>query len=216
MAKPVRKRRSGPSFAAKLGTNTQMGQDLQRLLDYESEILGTLPENVITTSEFKQQIENPPKEKSFPTALFTAVCALEAVDVLVLPLGITGIWTVVYNSLRLGVTGYLYYWAFTNIEGVKLVGTRRKLLKGIQQKAIGAVAANLPIPFIGAFLNILPMDAVFITLVHKQNSEAVKAIWSALGIKQKANVNITRSARKLEPDVAVDMNSGNQSERKAA
>lgn len=203
-------------MASYLGAQYGAGLALQELLREESAVMNELPENVITTSEFKQQVENPPKEKSFPTVLFMAVCALEAVDVLVLPLGLTGIWTVVYNSFRLGVTGHLYYWAFTNIEGVKLVGTRRKLLKGIQQKAIGAVAANLPIPVLGAFLNILPMDAVFVILVHNDQSKAVKAIWTALGIKQNANVNITRSARKSEPDVSINMNSGNQSKRKAA
>lgn len=222
MATIVRKKRGNrPSIASYLGAQYGASLALQELLQRESEAMGMLPENVITTSEFKQQIENPPKEKSFPMTLFTVVCAVEALDALVLPLGLTGIWTVIYNSMRLGVTGYLYYWAYTNIEGVKLISTRRKLLQGIQQKAIGAVAANLPIPFIGAFLNILPMDAVFIVMVHNDQSEAVKAIWQALGVPQRANVNITRPKRigKMTPDIDVRLASGSSeqnSERKAA
>lgn len=205
MAKPTRKKKGGQtedaSFAALQSIESEFG-DTSNIIE--------------AATQFRQTIENPPKQKSFPVPLLSAVCALETLDVVLAPLGITGIWSVVYGGFRLSVSAYLYYWAYTNTEGIKLIGVKRKLLKGIKNKAIAACVSNAPIPFVGTILGLLPMDAAFIIMTYNDQSAAVKAIWKALGVPQKANVNITRSARKPDPDVVVNMNKGDTSQREAA
>jgi len=147
--------------------------------------------------EFRQTVENPPEQKSFPFMLSIGVSVVEIVDLLELVGGWTAIYSVIYGALRLFVTAYLYYWAFTAIDGVKLIGVRRKLLKNVGRRILIAALMNAPIPYIGMILRLFPMDLVFVILTHNDRNAAVQLIWAALGDPKKLDVftNVVRTKR---------------------
>ncbi len=148
------------------------------------------PSIEISLDEIKQTIENPPKRPPFPFILAILISTIEVVDALELALGWTGIYSFLYGTLRLCVTIYLYYWAIKSISGVKLIGVKRKLLKGIGRRFLIATLSNLPIPYIGIILRLFPMDLVFVLLTYFDNTKAVKLIWLALGQERNFDVYV--------------------------
>ena len=152
----------------------------------------------ISTEELKYTIKNPPKKPKFPTELTIVVSFFEIADILELATSWSGIARVIYGSLRMCVSISLYFWAYQRLQGVKIIGVRRLLLKKAGRRALIALATNLPIPYIGSIVGLIPMDAVFVIMTHNDHSKFVQLIWKGLekiSVRVDTGSKVTRKAR---------------------
>jgi len=169
----------------------------QRLAAAQQELQIAGQQVSISIDEFRQTVENPPEKKPFPVMLALVMSVIEVVDLLELVGGWSAIYSIVYGVIRLFFTLYLYFWAFNAIDGIKLIGVRRRLLRGVGRRVLLAALSNLPIPYIGMVLRLFPMDLFFIIMTHFDRNAAVQLIWEALGDPKKIDIftNIVRTKR---------------------
>lgn len=188
-------------------------QFTQHLETAKSELLTTGQSLNISIDEFRQVSENPPSRKGFPYILAALVSLVEVVDYLVeLGLGWSAIATFIWGIVRLLVTASLYIWSFFMLDGIKLIGLRRQLLKNQGRRILLAALSNAPIPYIGIILRLFPMDLLFVILTYNDQNKAVQLIWAALGNPKSIDVatNITRTRRGTDKTVTARMRNQKQ------
>jgi hypothetical protein len=163
----------------------------------------------VSADEIQQTLNEPPQRPDFPLGLMYTVSVFELLDMaLGIGLEFTAVGGVVYRILRLLVTLYLYTWAWNRIhKSFKFIGAQKALLQGgrgvasvgIKKLALMSAVSHLPIPVIGAIIDIIPMDAIFVFLVHNDHSKFVQNIWASLNLLSKTKVygkaNVTRQKR---------------------
>jgi hypothetical protein len=157
-------------------TELQRFKDFSRRLENTYEELQIAGQSVTTTiEEFRNTRENPPEKPAFPALLALLVSACEVIDLLELVGGWTALYSVIYGAIRLLVTAALYIWAFRMIDGIKLIGLRRRLLQNSGRRILIAALSILLVkrnpmvsPWFALLVNAYPIFETLFTIWRRK------------------------------------------------
>ena len=163
----------------------------------------------VSTADIKELKNSPPPKKiDFPIILFIVMLIFEIIDVIAAfdPSATIGTF---WRVIRFFTALSLWVWAAKSIQGIKLIGIQKKALRKALQRFLLVLAANIPMPYVGQIIGVLPVETVFIILTYNYNSKIVKMLWAViegdfknLNIAIGINTNITRTRRGPSIDIS--------------